>query len=727
MIIIGLISGTSADGIDAAVVDISGAPSGNRAGGDHPSLALRAGSGSPLRWRLIHHYHHTFSADLQKEILACASRETSNVARICALNATLGEEFATAALAAVRAAELTMSQIDLIGSHGQTVWHIPGQATLQIGEAAIIAERTGVTTISNFRARDVAAGGQGAPLVAYADVLWLTHAQLTRAAQNIGGIANVTFLPPHPSPPLRAPSPLSRFGELGEGRGGLGVRSEVPFAFDTGPGNMLIDYTARIATNGALAYDRDGALAARGRVDDALLNELLAHPFYATPPPKTTGRELYDARMGDEIWQRGIARGLRGEDIVATLTALTAETIARAYRDFLPTFPDEVILSGGGAQNPTLVAMLRDKLTPARVFPCAELGMSVEAKEAFSFALLAYETAHGRAGNLPAATGARRAVVLGSITPGSAESTVIGDQSAVAGHLTESVNLATREIDMLETLELAHRINAEDARVAGAVADELPNIARAVDEIVTRMRDGGRLIYVGAGTSGRLGILDAAEMPPTFSTPPELVVALLAGGNAAVFRAVEGAEDDSAQGARDVAVLNVSDKDSVVGLSASGRTPYVIGALEEARARAALTISVASNHPAPIQAIAHINIAPLVGAEVIAGSTRMKAGTAEKLVLNTISTAVMVRLGKTYGNLMVDLHASNAKLRARARRIVETACNVSRADAEKLLRESDGEVKTAIVAHRARVSISAARRRLEAAGGSVHLALTSSH
>ncbi|MBI3536882.1 MAG: N-acetylmuramic acid 6-phosphate etherase [Chloroflexi bacterium] len=708
-------SGTSADGIDAALVEISGAP---------PALT----------WKLIHHHHAAYPPELQNEILACASRETGTIDRVCALNVALGEQFADAAINAARAAHVALERVDLIGSHGQTVWHIPGRATLQIGDAAIIAEKTGVTTISNFRARDIAAGGQGAPLVAYVDVLLFSDTEKIRVAQNIGGIANLTFLPKK----FRHRETENTERERKKSWRSSRLGGEIyPIAFDSGPGNALIDDATRRATNGAQACDENGALAARGRVNEKLLNELLAHAYFKTPPPKTTGREMFGAALGAEIWAR--ARDLRGEDIIATLTALTADSIARAYRDFLPQFPDEIILSGGGARNPTLVARLREKIQPARLILSDEFGLPVEAKEAFAFAILAYESAHHRAGNLPSATGAKRAVVLGEITPAytslRAERSNPQDTSEIALlrpsqpqkpllAMTESINPATENIDALSTLEIVRAINREDARVADAVAVEIENIARAVDEITTRLQNGGRLIYVGAGTSGRLGILDAVEMPPTFSTPPDVVIGLIAGGHAAMFRAVEGAEDDRAQGARDLAALNVNEKDSVVGLSASGGAPYVLGALAEANARGALTISVAANDPAPIHALAAIQIAARVGAEVIAGSTRLKAGTAQKMILNLISTAVMIRLGKTYGNLMVDLQATNEKLRARAIRIVDRACNLPRADAEKLLRACDGEVKTAIVAHLARVSPEIARARLNRAKGVVRAALS---
>jgi N-acetylmuramic acid 6-phosphate etherase len=266
-------------------------------------------------------------------------------------------------------------------------------------------------------------------------------------------------------------------------------------------------------------------------------------------------------------------------------------------------------------------------------------------------------------------------------------------------------------------------INQEDARVAAAVAEELPAIAKAIDAISQRMQHGGRLIYVGAGTSGRLGVLDASECPPTFSTPPELVVALLAGGQSANQRAVEGAEDDAPMGARQIAQLRVGPNDSVVGIAASGGTPYVLGGIDEARQRGALTISLACNRPSKLEEAVEIGIAPLVGPEVIAGSTRLKAGTAQKMVLNMISTGVMIKLGKTFGNLMVEVQPTNAKLRERARRIVAQACEINDETAAQILEASNGEVKTAIVAILAGVSPEVARERLNANGGYVRKAI----
>lgn len=289
--------------------------------------------------------------------------------------------------------------------------------------------------------------------------------------------------------------------------------------------------------------------------------------------------------------------------------------------------------------------------------------------------------------------------------------------------LTEARNPATACIDTLPTLEMARLINAEDRTVAEAVGRELEHIAAAIDAIAVRMAQGGRLIYIGAGTSGRLGVLDASECPPTFGTAPEQVIGLIAGGERAIRHAVEGAEDDREAGAADIAALQVTPLDSVVGIAASGRTPYVLGGMAEAKRRGALVLSLACHHPSPMADLADIWIAPLTGPEVITGSTRLKAGTAQKLVLNMLSTGVMIRLGKTYGNLMVDVQPSNAKLRARARRIVELACDLSPEAAQAALAACNHEVKTAIVAQLAGLSPEEARSRLARAQGVVRAAL----
>ena len=289
--------------------------------------------------------------------------------------------------------------------------------------------------------------------------------------------------------------------------------------------------------------------------------------------------------------------------------------------------------------------------------------------------------------------------------------------------LTEKRNPDTKNIDMLSTLEIVAAIQREDEKVAAAVKMTLPDVAAAVELIVDALKCGGRLFYLGAGTSGRLGVLDAAECPPTFSTEPELVQAIIAGGNAAMFQAVEGAEDDSQQARLDLQSRGLKPQDAVVGLSASGRTPYVIGGLRYAKQIGAVRLAVVCVPDAEMAADAQITMVALVGPEVIAGSTRMKAGTAQKMLLNMLSTATMVRLGKTYGNLMVDVRATNAKLTARVQRMVKDVTGASEQEVAVALDQGAGSAKTAIVMLLGRCSAQQAVQLLAQAHGSVRHAL----
>ena len=282
---------------------------------------------------------------------------------------------------------------------------------------------------------------------------------------------------------------------------------------------------------------------------------------------------------------------------------------------------------------------------------------------------------------------------------------------------TESNNPNSRHIDRLSTGEIVSLINAEDAEVAAAVQKELPQVARAVDAIVDAITAGGRLFYVGAGTSGRLGVLDAVECVPTFSTPPELVQGIIAGGERAFFQAVEGAEDDTAQAERDLWARGLAQADIVCGIAASGRTPYVIAALQYARSLGARSIAIACNHDSPIGALADISISVDLGPEVISGSTRMKAGSAQKMILNMLSTAAMIRLGKVYGNLMVDVKVTNQKLAERASRLVQQITDVDEGRAIELLSLANNEVKTAVVMQRLGVEAETARSLLVQAEG----------
>lgn len=374
--IVGLMSGTSADGVTAALVEVLG---------NHGKTRLKV-----LAWDT-----YRYEPRLRREIFRLFSPRTGTVDRICRASFVLAEQFSKAALKIIRKGGLKTKDIDLIASHGQTIYHIPSRprSTLQICQGSVIAERTGITTVFDFRARDVAAGGQGAPLVAFADFVLFRNPHRARAIQNIGGIANVTVVP--------------RSAKL----------SHV-FAFDTGPGNMIIDSVVRQLTRGRLSMDKNGEIASKGRIDSGLLDHLMESPFIRKKPPKTTGREQFGDEFVQAYLRKARSRQLKMADIVATTTAFTAESIAYNYRRFV--YPrsdiDEVILSGGGAKNHTLVRLLRDRLQLPVLFH-ENFGIPSEAKEAIAFAILGNQTIEGRPGNVPSATGASRAVPLGVICP----------------------------------------------------------------------------------------------------------------------------------------------------------------------------------------------------------------------------------------------------------------------------------------------------------------------
>ncbi|MEQ1826363.1 MAG: N-acetylmuramic acid 6-phosphate etherase [Pirellula sp.] len=293
-------------------------------------------------------------------------------------------------------------------------------------------------------------------------------------------------------------------------------------------------------------------------------------------------------------------------------------------------------------------------------------------------------------------------------------------------HLTtEQTNPNTIEIDSLSTMDIIKVINAEDEKVAAAVAAEAHAISQAVDIIAAKLSAGGRLLYIGAGTSGRLGVLDASECPPTFNTPPELVVGIIAGGSRALTSAIEGAEDNEQAAIDDLIQHQLSGRDVLVGIASSGRTPYVISGLRYAKSLGAASIGITCNRESDLRSVADIVIAPIVGPEVISGSTRLKAGTATKMVLNMLTTATMVILGKTYGNWMVDLRATNFKLKARSIRIVSSITGLTPDKAEQLIESCDGDVKTAIVVANRSISPKLARELLKQVSGRLRLALES--
>jgi len=380
MKVVGLMSGTSGDGVDAALVEITGRKH---------SLKAR-----PLAAQTL-----AYPRSLQRRILTASVSGT--VGEICHLNALLGEWFADAALQVIRQAKLRPSDIALIGSHGQTVHHLPRgvqapgvgsiRSTLQIAEPAVIAERTGITTIANFRVRDIAAGGQGAPLAPAAHALLLSHPRRARMVVNLGGISNVTFVP----------------------RGGA---EGAVAAFDTGPANMVLDGLVVRLTNGRLPMDRDGKLALKGKVETRLLSKLLAHPFLSKRPPKSTGREEFGPALVDELIAMQQQQKLSLEDLLATCSMWTAKAVGTARR-WIKGEVDEVVVGGGGVRNRAIMSHLSSVFSPVPVTTFDALGWNSKAFEAVAFALLAYQTAKGQCGNLPAVTGATHPVLLGAIVP----------------------------------------------------------------------------------------------------------------------------------------------------------------------------------------------------------------------------------------------------------------------------------------------------------------------
>ena len=380
-------SGTSVDGIDACLADISG-------------------HGMDTKVSVLAFDTYPYDTATRTAILDACNPATGSVDKICPLNFYLGKLFAEAAKSIAARAGVAIADVDLVGSHGQTIYHLPNpqpstspggtRSTLQIGEPSVIAQETGVMTVADFRPRDMAAGGQGAPLVPYADFILFRSREKGRALQNIGGIANVTFMP-------------------------KGCAIEDIVAFDTGPGNMIIDRVAERITSHQYTFDKDGDMAAGGTVCDGLLKELIKHPYLSKQPPKTTGREEFGRVFADNLYEDAVRSGIKGVDVLATVTAFTAYTIADSYNKWiLPSRQlSEVILSGGGCHNRTLVKFLAHYLNPSiAVHSLEAFGIAPNVRESLAFAILAYETVNGNCNNVPGATGAREAVVMGKIVPG---------------------------------------------------------------------------------------------------------------------------------------------------------------------------------------------------------------------------------------------------------------------------------------------------------------------
>ncbi|MEC4678163.1 MAG: anhydro-N-acetylmuramic acid kinase [Nitrospirota bacterium] len=384
MKVIGLMSGTSADGIDAALVDVRG-------GNKH------------LQVKLLAFALYPYPSPLQKTLIDLASGSSFSIAQFCRLNFSLGERFADAVMTLSHQAKISLSEIDLIGSHGQTIQHLPKAtgrkemtgSTLQIGEPSVIAERTGITTIADFRPGDMAAGGEGAPLAPYFHYHLLRHKKKSRAIINLGGISNITYL-----------------------KAGASIDETV--AFDMGPANMLLDGLVSVLSQGKKTFDLNGAMAKKGQVSEKLLSELMRHPFIKKTPPKSTGREVFGGKMVEKIIEEGRVLGLSKNDLLATTTAYTVFSVEKNIQAFILKKGrlDEVIVGGGGVKNPVLMQGLTDALHPIPVLSFEDVGHDSRAIEAMTFAVLAYQSLHQRPSNIPSVTGAGHTVVLGKIIPG---------------------------------------------------------------------------------------------------------------------------------------------------------------------------------------------------------------------------------------------------------------------------------------------------------------------
>ena len=380
-VLIGLMSGTSADGIDAAVIRLV------QSDAERVDLAVLAFQTLP------------YPDGLREELMRISAPDGGRVDAICRMNFVLGDLFAQAARQIVQQTALELEAIDLIGSHGQTIHHLPDPesvfgtrigATFQIGDPSVIAQKTGVVTVGDFRPADIARGGQGAPLVPYVDYLLFRSPSVSRGLLNIGGIANLTVLP-------------------------VGVTADAVMAFDTGPGNMIIDALAQTLIG--QPYDQGGSRARQGQYCEPVVRQMLAHPYFGVAPPKSTGRELFGHAYTEQLMREGRKLGLSTDDLIATATELTAQSVASGYRTFVVprAVLDEVVVSGGGARNPYLLERLAVALHPVRIVTSDERGLATDAKEAVAFAILANQTIMALPGNMPGATGADRFVTLGKI------------------------------------------------------------------------------------------------------------------------------------------------------------------------------------------------------------------------------------------------------------------------------------------------------------------------
>lgn len=567
-----------------------------------------------------------------------------------------------------------LDRIGLVGFHGQTVLHRasePGRigATRQLGDGALMANLLGVPVAWDFRSADVAAGGQGAPLSAiyHKALLDMAGAGPETAVLNLGGVANVT----------------ARHGDS-------------VIAFDTGPANAPLNDFVRAAGLGPM--DRDGALALSGHVDEDRLARLLSHPWLSQPWPKSLDRYSFTASMAD---------GMTPADGAATLTAFTAGAVGKAL-DLLPERPRRLIVCGGGRRNPAIMAALAQR-AEVQALPAESLGWRGDAIEAECFAFLAARVHRGLPISFPATTGAPRPMT--------------GGRLSYPRPATERAAPRFAAVEDWPTADLLEAVLEGQAAAIAAVRGAARPLSRAVEAAADRLTGGGRLIVLGAGTSGRIAVQDLVELRPTFSWPENRSIPLIAGGEAALITAREGAEDAGPEAIAALDAAGLDAGDVVIGVAASGGTPFTVAGLCHARDRGALTIALYNSPGAAMGLAAEHPILLDTGAEVIAGSTRMKAGTAQKAALNALSTGIMVRLGYVHRGKMVQMLPTNAKLRLRAEAMVADLAGVSAARAAETLDVAGGRIPLAVVMLARGLERSAAEALLARHGGNLGRAL----
>mgnify|MGYP006271304635 CR=1 FL=1 len=678
---IGCMSGTSLDGLDAALVRIEGV-----------GLAIRAS--------VAELHALPFPAELGGDLRALAEDRPMKASAVTAAARRLGELHVEACRPLVAACP---GRIELVVPHGQTICHLPGLAdgggskhdddaargmSWQLLDPWPIAWDLGVSVCYDLRQADLMAGGQGAPITPIADPM--LYGLDRGVVINLGGICNTSSW---------------RRGDKVDGFDFAGA--------DVGPCNLFLDALAERWLD-RVAFDEGGRVAAGGTADDGLVAAVLQRIDDAR---NHAGASLGREQFG-QAWVAGVAKLLEIDAEIPNRLASAVEAVARVIASAVETEQaDAVVLAGGGTRHRLLCERLAALLPSRRVVTSDELGVPAVAREAAAMAVLGVLSRDGIPITRRETTRCREPGIAGAwASPRLPDTrTASVDRGALP---TEQRLSQSDRLDTLTTGACVVLIHAADQTVPAAVEQALPQITALTERVIVSLRSGGRLIYLGAGTSGRLGVLDASECPPTFDTEPSRVVGLIAGGDTALRRSSEGAEDREDAFFPEFDGLRLTASDTVVGIAAGGTTPCVLGGLREAKRRGAATGFVACVPLDPLPMVDFPVCVP-TGPEVVTGSTRMKAGTATKLVLNTITTTAMVRLGRVYGNLMVDLRVRNQKLRDRAARILTSQLGLAREDALALLDAADGRVKLAMVMKHRGVAAPEAETMLQQAKGSL--------